>query len=303
MSTQAAVAGLVTRTGAQLKRSPRLWQSVRGPALFTPPSTYVTLEGLVGNDRGDGVPCLRQLYVLAPSQMNQLARSYLETQRTLPDEDREFVEAAIRQLVTAAGLFLPTDGSPADENAGTAVNLLVSERVKEIATTVSAQGETLARRRYAWELLSGIVATVVLLIVLALAARPVLTFFTGHATDDQISEVGQVLVCIAGGAAGAVVSVLLRLSGSGSMSVRPLGPGAGAYRVILGWFFAAAAVFLVKGGILTIFKIPDAGAGAWFFWGGVGFISGFNERWAKNLFTREPAAPGDVRASAQHPSR
>src|SRR4051794_18042129 len=95
MSARSVIAGWATgRTRSE--RSPRMWQVVRGPALVAPPNAYVTLEALVAGDRADGVPCLRQLYLIAPSQMNQLARSYLETQRTLPDEDQQFVEAAIR---------------------------------------------------------------------------------------------------------------------------------------------------------------------------------------------------------------
>ena len=69
MSARAAIAGWAT-SGGRSERSPRLWQVVRGPALVTPPNTYVTLEALVAGDRADGVPCLRRLYLLAPSQMN-----------------------------------------------------------------------------------------------------------------------------------------------------------------------------------------------------------------------------------------
>jgi hypothetical protein len=65
---------------------------------------------------------------------------------------------------------------------------------------------------------------------------------------------------------------------------------------VLGWFFAAAVLTLVKGGILTLLPEPKASNGtpatleqtaqAWFFWAGVGILAGINERWARDLVTR-----------------
>ncbi len=120
------------------------------------------------------------------------------------------------------------------------------------------------------------------------------------------------LVCIGGGAAGAVVSVLLRLSHVEHLDYRTIDRGAAIYRVAIGWFFAAALLFLIKGGIVTIFTDPSAklidGSDtslreqitSWFWWGGLGFLAGFNERWARNLLSRDPTDTDRSNAAAAH---
>ncbi|MER5727552.1 hypothetical protein ABT084_04205 [Streptomyces sp. NPDC002138] len=85
----------------------------------------------------------------------------------------------------------------------------------------------------------------------------------------------------------------------------------GWYRVVVGWFLAVSLFVLVNGGILALFTPPAAPDGlcgdaplspaghqalikAFFFWGGVGFLAGLNERWAYGLLRRgsggDPAA-------------
>ena len=109
-------------------------------------------------------------------------------------------------------------------------------------------------------------------------------------------------MCIGGGAAGAAVSVLLRLQNIERVDYKTVTRRTAAYRIVLGWFFAAALLFLVKGGILTLFTDPTSAllnpplpqgqsareltVKSWFFWGGLGFLAGFNERWVRNLVTR-----------------
>jgi hypothetical protein len=73
------------------------------------------------------------------------------------------------------------------------------------------------------------------------------------------------LVCVGGGAAGAVVSVLLRLNRIEHLDYQSIDRGAAAYRIALGWFFTAAFLFLVKGGLAGVFtarsnRLSRAGA-------------------------------------------
>ncbi|MEU6348501.1 hypothetical protein ABZ896_04155 [Streptomyces sp. NPDC047072] len=127
------------------------------------------------------------------------------------------------------------------------------------------------------------------------------------------------------GAFGAVLSVLGRLrlsadelaqrqaagSGSGAVPGRQLARRMrheGVYRVIVGWILAVAVYFVLSGGIVPVFEVPAttaqvcgaAGAGSaagtgtefWGFWCAIGFVAGFNERWAFGLLRRDTAAKG-----------
>ncbi|MFJ7208553.1 hypothetical protein ACIQWR_34115 [Streptomyces sp. NPDC098789] len=77
----------------------------------------------------------------------------------------------------------------------------------------------------------------------------------------------------------------------------------GWYRVVVGWFLAVSLFVLITGGILALLTppaVPDGACGAgplsaadhralikgFFFWGGVGFLAGLNERWAYGLLRR-----------------
>lgn len=121
------------------------------------------------------------------------------------------------------------------------------------------------------------------------------------------------------GALGAVLSVLVRLR----LSVEQLAcsqtvgkekilvPGRqlarsmrheGVYRVFVGWILALAVYFLLTGGIVPVFELPATtaeicpspgnpgsaakGTDFWGFWCAVGFVSGFNERWAFGILGR-----------------
>jgi hypothetical protein len=132
------------------------------------------------------------------------------------------------------------------------------------------------------------------------------------------------------GAFGAVLSVLVRLR----LSVEQLAcrqtvgqekivvPGRqlarsmrheGVYRVLVGWILAVAVYFLLTGHIVPVFELPATtseicpapghpgsavkGTDFWGFWCAVGFVSGFNERWAFGILGRNSTA-GSVTNSA-----
>ncbi|MEV0222788.1 hypothetical protein [Streptomyces sp. NPDC050704] len=128
-------------------------------------------------------------------------------------------------------------------------------------------------------------------------------------------------VCGGVGAFGAVLSVLVRLRGSADQLARRqtngregvVVPGQmarsmrheGLYRVFVGWVLALAVYFLLSGGMVPVLAVPataadvcqgagQAGSSAkgtefWGFWCAVGFIAGFNERWAFGLLRRQPS--------------
>lgn len=121
------------------------------------------------------------------------------------------------------------------------------------------------------------------------------------------------------GAFGAVLSVLVRLRGSADQLARRQSNGRegivvpgqmarsmrheGVYRVFVGWILALAVYFLLSGGIVTVFEPPAttteicpaagspgsaaAGTEFWGFWCAIGFVAGFNERWAFGILSRE----------------
>ncbi|MDG4864392.1 hypothetical protein P8605_40235 [Streptomyces sp. T-3] len=78
----------------------------------------------------------------------------------------------------------------------------------------------------------------------------------------------------------------------------------GAYRVLVGWILALAVYFLIGGGVIDLIKVPATmadicpvegpgpeaalmGTRFWVFWCAVGFLAGFNERWAFGLLHRK----------------
>ncbi len=126
-------------------------------------------------------------------------------------------------------------------------------------------------------------------------------------------------VCGGVGAFGAVLSVLVRLRGSADQLARRQTDGRegvvvpgqmarsmrheGVYRVFVGWILALAVYFLLSGGIVPVFRLPattaeicpspgTAGSAAkgtefWGFWCAIGFVAGFNERWAFGILGRD----------------
>lgn len=126
-------------------------------------------------------------------------------------------------------------------------------------------------------------------------------------------------VCGGVGAFGAVLSVLVRLRGSADQLARRqtngregvVVPGQmarsmrheGLYRVFVGWVLALAVYFLFSGGIVPVFQMPATaaeicatpgtpgsavkGTDFWGFWCAIGFVAGFNERWAFGILGRD----------------
>ena len=84
---------------------------------------------------------------------------------------------------------------------------------------------------------------------------------------------------------GAMVSVLQRMS-SGKLVLdvdagRDLIEAFGAVRPFIGAIFGIALMALLLGGLIPAIDIPDGQELAFF--AGLGFLAGFNERWAQDM--------------------
>jgi hypothetical protein len=229
---------------------------------------------------------LSTLWKAHPGPVGELNKAYLEAQLYLRGRDLDTCLEMIRSTIHVA-----------EDNPENTQQMLDKEasRVKRF---LNERAEQTARRLYATGLYLGVAISAVVLTAVALVAIAVIRLFLSLRGDDEIptetlSALRDVLVCIGGGAAGAVVSTILRVSNTDRIDYRVVTLRTAAFRIVLGWLFAAALLFLIDGSIVTVFNVPndEAGVKSFFFWGGVGFLGGFNEVWARNLVTRSGSAP------------
>ena len=93
-----------------------------------------------------------------------------------------------------------------------------------------------------------------------------------------------------GGGMGALVSVLQRMS-SGKLHLEPKAAGRmlmtfGAVRPLLGAVFGMLVFAAMEGGLIPSVEIPDGSGHAAAFFGTLGFVAGFNERFAPDMLAR-----------------
>ncbi|HET8756379.1 MAG TPA: hypothetical protein VFM58_10230, partial [Solirubrobacteraceae bacterium] len=112
-------------------------------------------------------------------------------------------------------------------------------------------------------------------------------------------------VAVLGGAIGAVVSVMSRMS-SGSIELKPESGkktirALGFMRPVIGGIFGAVVYVFLAGGIVEIVT-PPTGTGELAFYGGLGFLSGFSERFANDVIaqgaSKTPPLPDTARSPA-----
>jgi hypothetical protein len=113
-------------------------------------------------------------------------------------------------------------------------------------------------------------------------------------------------VAVLGGAIGAVVSVMSRMSSgsiqltpeSGKKTIRALG----FMRPVIGGIFGAVVYVFLAGGIVEIVT-PPTGTGELAFFGGLGFLSGFSERFANDVIAQGAAKTPPLPDTARSPAR
>ncbi len=227
----------------------------------------------------------------APRQFGRLDELSLRGRLVLRghDEDARLFDELVHETVRIAAVGL------SDPKRRTAELAALDAQVRFAKDFLARREGEIARRLYAHDLFRGVLMTFLVLLVIGGAATAVIRLWLGGPLPaDQGEALRDVLVAVGAGAAGACVSVLLRLHRVRNLTIEVANSGAAQYRIYLGWFFAAAVVFFLKSGLLAaVFTIPDGRIQSWFFWGSVGFLAGFNERWATNLISR---SPGDASA-------
>ncbi|MEU9170585.1 hypothetical protein AB0D34_22730 [Streptomyces sp. NPDC048420] len=224
---------------------------------------------------------------------------------------------AVQQTLTRALRNVLDDNGP---QSGDYVRAYLDQELADVHAWLDQDRVTAVGRGLNIGLGLGALAGVLLLAVPLLAGLPALHLL--GVTLDCGNRWGLLGVFAAGGvgALGAVLSVLVRLR----LSVEELtcrqatGPGGiqeparqlarrmrheGVYRVIVGWILAIAVYLVLSGGIVPVMEIPTtasevcASAGQpsppvtgtefWGFWCAIGFVAGFNERWAFGILRRD----------------
>jgi len=151
--------------------------------------------------------------------------------------------------------------------------------LRRVESYYQAAGEKLGRLRY----VEGMLGIGVFLVVVASVATWGLLALFG-AGDLHDADVREFYAAAAAGAAGAVVSVLMRMSGRGEFAIdHELGRHGvtlvGAYRPVVGSVSGIVVYFLARTPMLPLddelLTVP--------FFVVVAFLAGFSERWAKDV--------------------
>ncbi|MEV6824233.1 hypothetical protein [Amycolatopsis sp. NPDC051102] len=138
--------------------------------------------------------------------------------------------------------------------------------------------------------------------VLAVAAVIALTFVPMKA------EIGPTLItCLASGAIGAILSVMIRTADRQKLSMGLAQGGrvaflSGFFRLIIGAVFGAAMFVLVSAGFLPI-AVPGSADKVTFFFAGLAFLAGFSERWAQDTIVRTLPGAADQHAVVPAPGK
>ena len=145
---------------------------------------------------------------------------------------------------------------------------------------------------------SGMVAAATLIVLVCAGLAIGLSF-----TSLWGGNVEALLLCTGSGAVGALVSVLSRMSlGDERFTIdfevgRPLLRRLGLYKPFVGSVFSVATYFLLAGGLLPT---TQTSGDPMFFYGVIGFLAGFSERFTGVIFgNAERLVGGDPQAPAQ----
>jgi hypothetical protein len=180
------------------------------------------------------------------------------------------------------GFIERTHGRAADEKQLAALVESQKRELIQIEKYYTRAAEKAARIVYFWGMMIGVGVSALLLTLLAGGL-----WITDRFEEPYTLEVQTFLVSYIAGGVGAVVSVLMRMSSNsfrvdfevGRRTVKQLG----SFRPFIGVVFGIALYFLVRSGVLRI-DLPEAESTAFFFFGTLAFLAGFNERWTNVLF-------------------
>jgi hypothetical protein len=127
-----------------------------------------------------------------------------------------------------------------------------------------------------------------MLIGLPLAGLVAYVLYTFHELPTNMS------IAFAAGAAGALVSVMERLT-SGKLEMnheagRAINVTLGAMRPFIGALFAVALFFFISGDLVSVFQQPDESQNERYFFAGLAFLAGFSERFAQDMVAQGKSA-------------
>lgn len=286
----------------------RLRESVQGA------DTELRPEGLM-----DVVPAgFDRAYVqfgdLYPEQLLRLQLLHSAAQRAFERRTRVSARVAVARVLGNA----LSDPRLADAKPNEHLTEYLDQEIADLKGRLAQDSATAVSRGLNIGLAMGSAASLALLAVPLLWGAGLLGALgvTLNCTD-RWSLLGA-FACAGVGAFGAVLSVLVRLRGSADQLARRqtngregiVVPGQmarsmrheGVYRVFVGWILALAVYFLLAGGVVPVFAPPATTAGIcapgspgsaaagtdfWGFWCAIGFVAGFNERWAFGILSRE----------------
>ena len=134
-----------------------------------------------------------------------------------------------------------------------------------------------------------------MLVGLPLAGLVAYVIYSFHDLPTNMS------IAFAAGAAGALVSVMERLT-SGKLEMnheagRTINVTLGLMRPFIGALFALALYFFISGDLVSVFQLPDDSQSQRFFFAGIGFLAGFSERFAQDMVAQGKSA-GVAQASS-----
>ena len=201
------------------------------------------------------------------------------------------VLAVLDQRCAAPRALDPADGPTGGDDAQprSAALEALGRKLQDVRDFYAKAAPKRARLRYLAGVAAGVTATVALggLLLLLLLGSGVI----------PAAERGEILAIWIGGAVGAVVSVMQRVS-SDSLEVHHEAGRSelfllGAIRPLLGAAVGLALYSLFRGGVLD-FALPDniddtRQAGIYYF-AGIGFLSGFSERFAQDMLVKSSSA-------------
>ncbi len=127
-----------------------------------------------------------------------------------------------------------------------------------------------------------------MLIGLPLAGLVAYVLYSFHDLPTNMS------IAFAAGAAGALVSVMERLT-SGKLEMnheagRAINVTLGLMRPFIGALFAVALFFFISGDLVSVFQLPDDPQTQRYFFAGLAFLAGFSERFAQDMVAQGKSA-------------
>lgn len=219
----------------------------------------------------------------------------IEAKEHLRGKDRKIVlEMLYNAMVTCVALVGQRD--ELSKAATTAQIEQIRTEISYMSDRLARLGQRNARFHYFIGMLTG------LLLVLASVVTIDRLVFTD---SEKMPYLGSSLLA---GAVGAVISVLVRMTRNALVLSYDVGSGhlrlLGGFRPVVGAVFGAALHFMLASNVLPI-KVMLESDQLEYFYPFVGFLAGFSERWAQDMFGMargQLATPGGSQIAGKEPT-